>query len=47
MGHGQRFDRAFASLAGDGTLQAAQITKGNNRTFDAWKLRTIDEKSEL
>jgi hypothetical protein len=38
VGHG-RFDRAFASLAGDGTLQAAEITKGNNRIFEAWKLR--------
>jgi hypothetical protein len=45
VGHG-RFDRAFASLATDGTLQPAEITKGNNRTFEAWKLRESDENKE-
>ena len=44
IGHG-RFDRAFASLAGDGTLQPAEITKGNNRTFEAWKLRTEPDET--
>ena len=45
IGHG-RFDRAFASLAADGTLQPAEITKGNNRTFEAWKLRTEPDETK-
>lgn len=43
LGHGQRFDRAFASLVDDGTLEPAEITKGNNRPVSAWKLRETTE----
>jgi hypothetical protein len=33
-----RFNRAFLSLAEDGTIQSVEVKKGNNRTFEAWKL---------
>ena len=41
---GQRFKAALASLADDGTLQPAEIVKGNNRAYPAWTLRQTDEK---
>jgi hypothetical protein len=42
FGHG-RFDRAFASLAADGTLRAEEIRKGNGQTYESWRLRREDE----
>ncbi len=42
LGHGERFKRAFDSLIEDGTLQPAEIIKGNNRPVPAWKLREED-----
>jgi hypothetical protein len=36
---GQRFKRAIASLADDGTLEAADIEKANKHTYPGWKLR--------
>ena len=43
FGHG-RFDRAFASLAADGTLQAAETEKGSNgRAYEGWELRRADD----
>jgi hypothetical protein len=42
FGHG-RFDRAFASLATDGTLQPTEVQKGNGRSYEAWELRKADE----
>ena len=45
FGHG-RFDKAFASLAGDETFEPAQATKGNNRTFEAWKLRSESDETK-
>ncbi len=41
FGHG-RFDRAFASLADDGTVTPAEVQKGNNRRYDAWELRSTE-----
>jgi hypothetical protein len=37
-GH-KRFDLAFASLTRDGTLQAAQVERGNGQTYPGWNLR--------
>lgn len=45
FGHG-RFDRAFASLASDGILEPTETTKGNNRTFEAWKLRKSEDENK-
>lgn len=45
---GQRFKRALASLADDGTLQPDEITKSNKHTYPGWKLRqTPDEAKPL
>jgi hypothetical protein len=44
FGHG-RFERAFASLTNDGTLQLADVTKGNNRDYHGWKLREATEET--
>lgn len=46
VGHGQRFDKAFASLVSDGTVEPTEIMKGNNRTWEAWKLRTEPEETK-
>jgi hypothetical protein len=37
-GH-RRFDIAFASLVGDGTLEAATVTRENGHAYDGWKPR--------
>jgi hypothetical protein len=46
MGHGERFARAFDSLTDDGTLEAAEIIKGNNQPQPAWKLRETAEETK-
>ena len=38
-GSHRRFDRAFASLTGDGTFEPVEITKGNNQTYSGWNLK--------
>jgi hypothetical protein len=36
---GARFNTAFASLIRDKILETTTMTKGNNRTYEAYKLR--------
>jgi hypothetical protein len=37
-GH-KRYDRAFATLTSDGTLQPVEIQKSNGQTYTGWKLK--------
>ena len=41
-GH-RRFDRAFASLAEDGTITAAEVEKPNGHTYTGWRVRNEPE----
>jgi hypothetical protein len=42
FGH-RRFDRAFASLTSDGTLQQVSIEKANGQTYTGWRVRNESE----
>ncbi len=38
-----RFDRAFASLVADGTLERAEVTKTNGQTYEGWRVHNGQE----
>lgn len=40
-GH-RRFDRAFGDLAADGTIEPCDVRKGNNQTYQGWRVKAVE-----